>query len=203
MPSLVEIVIAIFTGVIGFLAKLLIWLISRPRVICKFYPASSNGFYFRPFASTFYPLYPPPQCGGLAGSLEIRLTSKAITRWRVRKLTLLYEKIAPSTFVGEFCVKGVKMKDFGVLELRSREWFYQTVENVDLILSSGQGVVVPTTLPKLQVPKRIAPRYILRVELEPIDKPSWFALLGFKKLTFTKECALEIQELYSRSRGSS
>ncbi|RLG79538.1 MAG: hypothetical protein DRO13_05815 [Thermoprotei archaeon] len=73
-----EIIIAVFTGAIRLLAKLLIWLISRPKVTCKFYPASLNGFYFQPPASTFYYLFPPPQCSGLTGPLEIRLTSKIV-----------------------------------------------------------------------------------------------------------------------------
>lgn len=108
----------------------------------------------------------------MMGSLEIRLESYIVTRWRVRKLTLLYEKIVPSSYKGMFCVNGIPIKDFGVLKLKSGEWFYQTVEGANIILSRGHGVVIPATLPRLVAPKGIMPRYILRVEVEALDKPS-------------------------------
>jgi len=91
------------------------------------------------------------------------------------------------------------MKDFGELELKLRKWFYQTVEKVDLTLSQGQGVVVPSTLPRLKEPKGMAPRYILRVEVEPVGKPSWYTLLGLKEFSFTKDCVLKIQRMSSGS----
>jgi len=145
-----------------------------------------------PFAAKFYNIYPPiPPCSEVLGTLEIRFKSPLKIGWRIRKLTLFYEKVIPSVFEGVFCIDGLTSSSVGIRKLNSEEWFYQSIEEVNLDIDPEYGLSIPSTLPRLVAPSSI-PHYILRIEAEALDTPNWLRLLGIEKFSSTIDCKLEI-----------